>query len=44
MTSYSCIPVADNEKDIFFGVLVLEDLVGLHRTIQLQLQLHLLQH
>ena len=26
-----------NEKDIFFGVLVLKDLVGLHRTVQLQL-------
>ena len=26
--------------DIFFGVLVLEDLVGLHRTIQLQLLQH----
>ena len=29
-----------NEKDIFFGVLVLEGLVGLHRTIQLQLLQH----
>ena len=26
-----------NEKDIFFGVLVLKGLVGLHRTFQLQL-------
>ena len=26
-----------NEKDIFFGVLVLKGLVGLHRTVQLQL-------
>ena len=24
-----------NKKDIFFGVLVLEGLVGLHRTVQL---------
>ena len=31
------IQVPYNEKDIFFGVLVLEGLVGLHRTIQLQL-------
>ena len=37
MTSYFCIPVPYNEKDIFFGVLVLKVLVGLHRTIQLQL-------
>ena len=29
-----------NEKDIFFGVLVLEGLVGLHRTVQLQLLQH----
>ena len=31
------IQVPYNEKDIFFWVLVLEGLVGLHRTIQLQL-------
>jgi len=31
---------AFNEKDISFGVLVLEGLVGLHRTIQLQLLQH----
>ena len=37
LTSYFCIPVLYNEKDIFFGVLVLEGLGGLHRTIQLQL-------
>ena len=38
LTSYFCIPVPYNEKDIFFGgVLVLADLVGLHRTVQLQL-------
>ena len=40
MTSYFCIPVPYNEKDIFFGVLALEGLVGLHRTIQLQLLQH----
>ena len=40
MTSYFCIPVPYNEKDIFFGVLVLKGLVGLHRTIQLQLLQH----
>ena len=37
LTSYFCISVPYNEKDIFFGVLILEGLVGLHRTIQLQL-------
>ena len=40
LTSYFCIPVPYNEKDIFFGVLVLEGLVGLHRPIQLQLLQH----
>ena len=40
LTSYICIPVSYNEKDIFLGVLVLEGLVGLHRTIQLQLLQH----
>ena len=35
LTSYFCIPVPYNEKDIFFWVLVLEGLVDLHRTIQL---------
>ena len=39
LTFYFCIPVPYIEKDIFFGVLVLEGLVGLHRTIQLQLLL-----
>ena len=29
-----------NEKDIFFWVLVLEGLVGLHGTVQLQLLYH----
>ena len=33
-------PVPYNEKDIFFEVLVLEGLVGLHRTIKLQLLQH----
>ena len=37
LTSYFYIPVPYNEKDIFFWVLVLEGLVRLHRTIQLQL-------
>ena len=37
MTSYFCIPVPYNEKDIFLGVLVLKGLVGLHGTVQLQL-------
>ena len=36
LTSYFCIPVPYNEKDIFLG-LVLKGLVGLHRTVQLQL-------
>ena len=39
LISYFCIPVLYDEKDIFFGVLVL-DLVGLHRTVQLQLLQH----
>ena len=34
LTSYFCIPIAYDEKDIFFLVLVLEGLVGLHRTIE----------
>ena len=37
LTSYFCIPVPYNEKNIFLGVLVLKGLVGLHRTVQLQL-------
>ena len=36
MTSYYCIPVPYNEKDIFGGLLVLEGLVGFHGIIQLQ--------
>ena len=41
--SYFYIPVPYNEKDIFlgcFGLLVLEGLLGLHRTVQLQLLQH----
>ena len=37
LTFYFCIPVPYNEKDIFFGCLTLEGLVGLHRTIQHEL-------
>ena len=37
LTSYFCVPVPYNEKDVSFRVLVLEGLVGLHRTVQLQL-------
>ena len=40
MTSYFCIPVPYNEKDTFLGVLVLKGLVGLYRTVQLQLLQH----
>ena len=40
LTSYFCIPVPYNETDIFFGVLVLKGLVGLNRTVQLQLLQH----
>ena len=37
MTSYFCIPVPYNEKVIFFLLLlVLEGLIGLHRTVQFQ--------
>ena len=32
LTSYFCIPVLHNEKHIFFWVLVLKGLVGLHRN------------
>ena len=39
LTSYFCIPIRYNEKNIFW-VLVLEGLVGLHRTVQLQLLQH----
>ena len=37
LTSCFCIPIPYDEKDIFFWVLVLKGLVGLNRTIQLQL-------
>ena len=37
LTSYFCIPVPYNKKNILFWVLVLEGLVGLHRTVQFQL-------
>ena len=40
LTSYFCIPIPYNEKDIFWGVLALEGLVGLPRTIQLQFLQH----
>ena len=40
LTSYFCNPVPYNEKDIFFCVLVLEGLVDLHRTVQLQVLHH----
>ena len=43
LTSYFHIPTSYDEKNIFFFfflVLVLESLVGLHRTIQLQLLWH----
>ena len=38
LTSYFCIPVPYNERTSFLGVL--EGLIGLHRTIQLQLLQH----
>ena len=45
LTSYFCIPVPYNAKDIFWGVLVLKCLVGFHRTIQPQhLQRYWLGH
>ena len=37
LTAHFYILVPYDEKDIFFLVLVLEDLGGLHRTVQLQL-------
>ena len=40
LTSYFCIPVPYNEKNIFSGVLVLQGRVGLHKTVQLQLLQH----
>ena len=45
LTSSFCIPASYNEKDIFFLESVLEGLVGLHRTVQLQLlQYYWLEH
>ena len=42
LDSYFCIPVPYDENDIvfFFLVLVLEGLVGFHRTFQLQFLRH----
>ena len=40
LTFYFLITVPYNEKDIFLGMLVLEGLVGIHRTVQLQLLQH----
>ena len=40
LISYFSISVPYNEKDIFFWVLVLKDLAGLHRNVQLQLLQH----
>ena len=40
LPSYFCIPILYDEKDNSFLVLVLEDLVGLHKTGQLQLLWH----
>ena len=40
LTSYFCIPVPYDEKDIFFLVLALEGLVGVQRNIQHQLLRH----
>ena len=37
LTFYFCITFLCYEKDIFWGVLVLKGLVGLHKTVQLQL-------
>ena len=40
LTYYFCNPIPYDEKDIFILVLVLEGLLGLHRTSQLQLLRH----
>ena len=40
LTPYFCTPDFYKEKDVFFGVLVLEGLVGLYRTVKLQLLQH----
>ena len=40
LTSFFCIPLPYNKKDTVFEVLVLQGLVGLHITVQLQLLQH----
>ena len=40
LTSYFCIPIPYDEKDIIFLVLVPDNVVGLHRTISIQLLQH----
>ena len=40
LTSYFCIPILCDEKDLFFSVLVLESVVRLHCTNQIQLLQH----
>ena len=40
LTSYFCLPIPYNEKEIFFLVLVLECIVDLHRTGQLKVVQH----
>ena len=40
LNSYFCIPVPYNEKEIFLGGVNSRRLLGLHRTIQLQLLQH----
>ena len=40
LISYFCITIPYDEKDIFFLVLDLEGIVGLHRTSQRQLLWH----
>ena len=37
---YFCFPVPYNEKDIFFGVLVLKGFVGLYSSVELQFLQH----
>ena len=40
LTSYFCISVPYDEKDIFFLVLVLEGIECIHRIVQLQILWH----
>ena len=40
LTSYFCIPISYDEKEIFYLVLAPEVVVGLHRACQLQLLWH----